>query len=283
MNITNTESTQAQQNLEQSKLYEPVQLLSIQEQVKLDLFSNANDYIKVGSTVEWPILDETNQLYKVDGIDDDILFDVLNLHRLSSRRTDSKKEQDPDYMDLKDTEPYQTINTSFGTTEEVRSHTKNWNIILSSTDSDGTEDESLTDIVWWTQMKSNKVNSKLSTLKKWMMFNLDALRKEYHYRVEQKDTALWNRYVFCERNVKTIFNKIKWIEHLKKKLDEQLNVLYFKKNIKKQMDKLFDLYVDWQQRQLQADKDPELSFEECIEKSYPSYVKYLTLYNSLSS
>lgn len=48
--------------------------------VAMRIHNALNDYEKVASTVDAPILDETNILYKTEGIDDAALFKVLELH-----------------------------------------------------------------------------------------------------------------------------------------------------------------------------------------------------------
>ena len=217
--LTTKENILARINNEQAVLYKPEKLLTINEQVKLDIFSSTNEYNKVGSTVDAPILNEQNVLYKFDGIDDDLLYEVLQLHSKSSRRTDLKKEEDSSRADAKDWEPFESFVTDFWYIKETRAHTSHGNIPMYTEDTQWFNNESLWDIIWHKQLAKSKVNAKLSKLQKDIMFNLDNLWKDYHKLSKEKDIATWERYMQISRPLKDTFNKIKWIEKLKDKLE----------------------------------------------------------------
>lgn len=54
-----------------------------------------------------------------------------------------------------------------------------------------------------------KINKKLSKLQKHIMYNLENLRTDYHRWKDEKSIALGQRYMQCECEMKSVFNKIK--------------------------------------------------------------------------
>ena len=277
--LTNVELQMADASLKETEQIVPQKLLSLKEQLSMDVFTSMNEYIKVASTVDAPILDETNVLYKVDGIEVDDLFATLQLHSKADRRTDSHKEQDNTWMDKKDTESFATQTSEVWYMQETWIQTKHWNYISESHDTTTDNEENLEDIIWASQLKSMKVNKKLQELQKHIMYNLENLRTDYHRWKDEKSIALGQRYMQCEREMKSVFNKIKWIERLKQKLEDSLNLLYFKRTIKPAMDRLLERFVDWQQKQIKMWHEPEMSREEAITQLQPQFKKYLSLYN----
>lgn len=279
MQLTKHEELIAQQSLEQSNLYEQVPLLTIKEQVALDIFSSMNEYQRVASTVEAPILDNTNVLYFVDGIDTDSLFNVLNAHKRNNRTLDTTKEEDSSFADKNIDKTFKTnINEIWNTSETwIQSEFGNmpWYVV----DNDSKNDDNLRDQNL--NYESSRIYQKQQALEKKIMTWLENLWKEYHHRLDEKNVATGERYIQCERHIKVTFNKIKKLEELKNKLEQKLEEHYFKYNLKPEMDKLLSRYVDWQQKQLKMGKDPSMTREEAILQLKPKFYKYLSLYNRL--
>lgn len=277
MTLTQTEIQLADENLEQAKEYEPVQLLSVTEQLALDVFNNINDYLRVGSTVEWPILDTTNVLYSIEGIDTDALFFTLNSRKIASGTMTNDKEEDVTFSDKKIEQTFTTYTQEIGNVKETWIQSEFGNNPRYVEDNTSDWQESLQDQNL--DYNKNKIYRKQMEMEKRIMTNFKKLWKEYHHRKVEKDIAIWDRYVQCERNLKSIFVKIKRLEDIKKKYDEAMNRYYFKKNIEPRMDMLLKRFVDRQQKQLKMGKDPELSREDAIVQLKPEYKKYLHLYN----
>jgi len=126
MKFTQQETILAQDNIDQAELYDAVNILSIQEQAKNNLITTI-EYNQVASTVEAPICDETNILYKVDGIDEDALYAVLQAHKVANNTVTPMTEE---YMEAYDKTPFQKIVTITGNVEETRAHTDTGNYIL---------------------------------------------------------------------------------------------------------------------------------------------------------
>lgn len=54
-----------------------------------------------------------------------------------------------------------------------------------------------------------EINKKLTKLQKHIMYNLKNLRTDYYRWKNEKSIALGKRYMQCEREMKSVFNKIK--------------------------------------------------------------------------
>lgn len=275
--LTTQEQATLKLNEKQEQWYIHQQLLSIKEQVSLDLFANQNEYQRVASLVDAPILDEINALYKVDGINVSLLFNTLNLHKRFNRTLDNKKEESWDYADKNDREWFATYDLEIWHTIETFSQTKSWLICIRSQDKQWLNDESIQDIVWQKQYREHALNKKISDTKKTIMFNLDNLWKDYNKHQKELDVVVWARRQLVHRQMKSVFNKIKWLEWLLEKLNEWLKQNYFKCNIKPQIDNLLSRYVSWQQKQLSMGNEPQITREDAMIKSW--FKKHLSLYN----
>lgn len=274
MTLTHNDSARAELELLQAEEYDVPKLLTITEQVALDLFSNANDYQRVASTVEAPILDETNILYKVDGIDDDALFAVLTLHKQYNRTAIPVDEK---YADIKDTEYFRKFTTITGNLEETRTQSKFGNIPLSVVDLAGKSDENLEDIMW-PNYKEVVLYSKQKKLKDNMMITLKNLWDEYHRLEKEKIVATWDKYIWLERRFKQVFNDIKKIEALYNRLTEGIKICNWKRDILPKMDNLLIRFTNWQQVTLKKWDDPMITWEDACQRSW-FYNKDIELYN----
>jgi hypothetical protein len=91
--LTDKDIRTAEAQEELTKLYEPelqsplepelaiqAQQDTILDNISRKIHNAFNDYDKVASTVDAPVLDETNVLYKVEEVDDQLLFKTLELH-----------------------------------------------------------------------------------------------------------------------------------------------------------------------------------------------------------
>lgn len=262
MKLNQQEQLLAQDNIDQAELYDAVNILSIQEQAKNNLITTI-EYNQVASTVEAPICDETNLLFKVEWIDEDALYAVLQAHKVANNTVTPMNEE---YMEAYDKTPFQKIVTQTGNIEETRAHTDTGNYILWAIDLAGSEDDNLQDINW-PEHKTNKLYTKMKKVNDNILVTLSNLWKEYNRIVKEKSVATGTHYLFLERQLKQTFASIKRIESIDKEYKEKMRLANWKRDVMPRLDNLLVRYTNWQQQTLKKGDDPMITWEEACLKS----------------
>lgn len=262
MKLNQQEQLLAEDNINYEELYDAVNILSIQEQAKNNLITTI-EYNQVCSTVEAPICDENNLLFKVEWIDDDLLYSVLQAHKVANNTVAPMTEE---YMDAYDKTPFQKIVTMTGEMEETRAHTDSGNYILGAIDMHGAADDNLQDINW-PEHKTNKLYTKMKKVNDNILITLSNLWKEYNRIVKEKSVATGTQYLFLERQLKQTFSSIKRIEAIDKEYKEKMKLANWKRDVKPRMDSLLKRYTNWQQATLAKGDDPMITWEEACAKS----------------
>lgn len=293
---------QAQQELEvlysSNKYFNEPIVPELAAEVKTDRYlewiaerihNTLNPINEVWSTVKEPILDEYNMLYKVEGIDTDLLFATLQLRQqirwvqkethnnLKLLEEDIVFNQDKvsykgrDIERLSDDHKHQVIEN------RAQRGDKQHNIIMNvefDWDPSNPKDDWLIDLN--PNYKESKVDRKFIELQSNLKFKLATAWKDYHHRQAIKAKALWVERVKANKQIQDLFIQIRryqgWLERL-----ERYNFDKVWNDIQKDRTKKYEYYlwkfVDWQQAKLENGIDPELTREEaCSRINFPTSI-----------
>lgn len=246
--------------------------------VAMRIHNALNPYEKVASTVDAPILDETNILYKTEGIDDVALFKVLELHHNVSGQNNTPIPTDWDDTLKLSKVPYKqftnTINEWDGKhiIKEVRaqrgtnqSNQIEW--VLSDADAAEDENNSLQDIN--PNHKQTQLYFKQKKVLETSKYLLENAWKSYRKRQTLRDSSLGNERIDNNKKMMDEFNNIKryqsYIERIEK-IDYDIHMKSVLSNRQKQYDYYLDKFVSYQQQMIKENKELKREREDVLNK-----------------